>query len=58
MGRPHIPLADRIFSATFKVYSTVSGRRFTSDLREAKPRGYLSAVPTYSAIYRYFESES
>src|SRR6266849_10623851 len=30
-GRPRLPLADMIFASTFKVYSTVSGRRFTSD---------------------------
>lgn len=57
MGRPRIPLADRLFACCFKVYSTVSGRRFTSDLREAKRRGYLSMMPTYSAISRYLESE-
>jgi transposase len=57
MGRPRIPLADRVFSATFKVYSTLSGRRFSSDLREAKQRGHVSSMPTYSAIYRYLESE-
>ncbi|HEX8176634.1 MAG TPA: transposase [Pyrinomonadaceae bacterium] len=57
MGRPRIPLADRIFSVVFKTYECVSGRRFTSDLREAKQRGYLQMMPTYSAISRYFESE-
>lgn len=56
-GRPRIPLADRVFACAFKVYSTLSGRRFDSDLREAKQRGYLSSLPTYSAVYRYFESE-
>src|SRR2546423_1318428 len=54
-GRPRIPVADRIFACAFKVYSTLSGRRFTSDLREAKQRGYLSSMPTYSAISRYLE---
>jgi predicted nucleic acid-binding Zn finger protein len=44
-GRPRLPLADIIFSATFKTYSTVSGRRFVSDLREAKAKGYLSKIP-------------
>src|SRR5580698_3821882 len=29
-GRPRLPLADAVFSAAFKVYSTVSGRRFMS----------------------------
>jgi transposase len=57
MGRPRIPLADRVFSAVFKVYEGVSGRRFSSDLREAKQRGLISALPTYSAVSRYFESE-
>lgn len=56
-GRPRILLADRIFACAFKVYSTLSGRRFDSDLREAKQRGLLSTAPTYSAIYRYLESE-
>lgn len=56
-GRPRILLADRIFACAFKVYSTLSGRRFNSDVMEAKQRGYVSTAPTYSAIYRYLESE-
>jgi len=56
-GRPRILLADRIFACAFKVYSTLSGRRFNSDVMEAKRRGYVSTAPTYSAIYRYLESE-
>lgn len=57
MGRPRITRADRIFACCFKIYSTLSGRRFMSDLMEAKRRGYVSQMPTYSAIYRYLESE-
>lgn len=57
MGRPRVPVADRIFAATFKTYSLLSGRRFTSDLQEATRRGYVERMPTYSAIYRYLESE-
>jgi transposase len=57
MGRPRVPLADRLFSTIFKVYSTLSGRRFMSDLAEAKRRGYVEMMPTYSAISRYIESE-
>jgi hypothetical protein len=37
-------LADIIFASTFKIYSTVSGRRFQSDLQEAKRRGFLSKM--------------
>jgi transposase len=56
-GRPRIPLADRIFSVAYKVYSTLSARRFTSDLREARQRGYTSTVPTYVSVSRFLESE-
>src|SRR5207248_253190 len=40
-GQARLPLQDAIFSAVFKVYSTVSGRRFASDLREAAGRGHI-----------------
>jgi len=39
--RPHT-YRDQLFSMVFKVYSTFSCRRFSSDLREAYARGYLS----------------
>jgi len=57
-GRPRIPLADMIFAAAFKTYSTVSGRRFISELREAKARGYLSEMPCYNSIFGYLKMES
>jgi hypothetical protein len=53
MGRPSLPLSDAIFSATFKVYSTVSGRRFMSDLRESSTRGFISKAPHYNSIFNY-----
>jgi transposase len=46
-----------IFTMAFKVYSTISGRRFMTDLREAHGKGYLSALPSYNTMFRYFESE-
>lgn len=57
-GRPPMPLKDMIFSATFKTYSTFSGRRFMSDLREAKERGYIWKTPHYNSIFRYLESDA
>jgi DDE family transposase len=57
MGRPRLPLDEMIFSAVFKVFSTVSGRRFISDLRDAQGKGYISKVPCYNSIFNYFESE-
>ena len=55
-GRPRLSLADIIFSSTFKIYSTVSGRRFATDLREAKARGYLTKLPHYNSVFRYLEA--
>lgn len=57
-GRPRLPFAEIIFAAVFKVYSTVSGRRFISDLREAQKRGYLSKTPHFNSISNYLELES
>jgi len=57
MGRPRVPLQDMIFSSAFKVYSTVSARRFMTDLREAFAKGYISKLPCYNTIFNYFESE-
>lgn len=56
-GRPPLPLSDAIFSAAFKVYSTMSGRRFMSDLREAHRRGMVSRVVHYNSIFRYLEDD-
>jgi transposase len=39
--KPHL-LKDAVFTMVFKVYSTFSGRRFSSDLRESFARGHLS----------------
>jgi len=57
MGRARLPLAEMIFSATFKVYSTVSTRRFISDLADAHEKGYISKVPHFNSILNYLEME-
>jgi transposase len=54
-GRPSVPLRDAIFSACFKVYSTVSGRRFTVDLQEARDKGHIGRAPSYNTLFRVFE---
>jgi len=55
-GRPSLPLADAIFSAAFKVYSTVSGRRFMTDLRDAQSKGFITKTPHYNSIFNYLEN--
>jgi transposase len=45
-GRKPHAVKDAVFTIVYKVYSTFSSRRFSSDLLEAYERGYLSkAIP-------------
>ncbi len=55
-GRPSLPLADRVFAATVKVFGGMSSRRSSCDLRAAHEAGYLSQPPHYNSVLRYLES--
>jgi transposase len=55
-GRPRLPLADVVFGATYRVYSTMSGRRFMSDLREAQANGLVTKSPSFTSGFRYLEN--
>ena len=57
-GRPRLPLADIIFGVVYRTYSTFSGRRFTSDLRDAFAKGYISQLPSYNSLFDYLKMES
>lgn len=57
-GRPRLALADIVFSAVFKVYATVSGRRATSDLKAWQEKGYLTRTPHYNSVFTYLEDAS
>lgn len=54
-GRRRIPLSDAVFNVVFKVYSTVSGRRFMSDLADAQEKGYIRKVPHFNSIFNYLD---
>ncbi len=56
-GQRRLLLEDALFAMCYKVYSTVSGRRFMTDLRDAHARNYISQLPCYNSIFNYFESE-
>jgi transposase len=57
-GRPRIPIHDAIFCACFKVYSTVSARRFMTDLREAQAKGFIRKTPHFNTIFNYLEDKN
>lgn len=56
-GQRRLPLEDMLFAMAYKVYSTVSTRRFMSDMRDAHAKGYTSKLPCYNSIINYFEDE-
>lgn len=55
-GPPRLPLADSIFCATMKVYSGMSARRATSDLREFADRGLIDKAPHYNSVLNVLEN--
>jgi hypothetical protein len=55
-GRKPHSVKDSIFASVFKVYSTVSRRRFSSDLREAHECCYLSTPIPGLKVPQFFEN--
>ncbi|QDV91790.1 Transposase DDE domain protein [Phycisphaerae bacterium RAS2] len=55
-GRPRLRLSDAMFAVCYKIYSTVSGRRFMSDLRDAQAKGFIEKTPHFNSIFNYLEN--
>jgi hypothetical protein len=53
-GRRRLPIRDILFCMALRVYSTVSCRRFMTDLRAAHERDMISKLPQYNTIFTYF----
>ena len=56
-GRPSIPLPERLFATTYKVYTGFSARRFTTDVRSAMRQGLIEHAPHFNSTNRYLASE-
>lgn len=55
-GRPRLSLRDGVFAACYKIYSTVSCRRFMSDLRYAQEDGLIEKTPHFNSIFNLLEN--
>lgn len=55
-GQRRMPMSDAVFSVVFKIYSTMSARRFTSDLCDAQAKGYIANVPHFNSVLNYLEN--
>jgi transposase len=54
-GPKPTPLCDAVFGMAMKVYSTVSGRRATTDLEACAAAGHMRKAPRYNTLFDYFE---
>jgi transposase len=54
-GRPRLALSDVVYGATMKVYTTVSGRRATTDIRDCETKGLIDHAPHYNSIFNYLQ---
>jgi transposase len=57
-GRPRLAMGDALFACVFKIYSTLSGRRFMSDLRDAQAKGHIGHVCHFNSIFNHLENEN
>jgi transposase len=55
-GQRRIPMPDAIFCAVFKVFCTLSARRFTSDMCDAQAKGYIAKVPHFNSVLNVLEN--
>ncbi|MCI0420679.1 MAG: transposase, partial [Acidobacteria bacterium] len=56
-GRRRTAMADMVFACCLKVYTTLSSRRFGTDLAEAHGKGYLSHKLHPMMVCAFLESE-
>ena len=52
-GRPSLPLSDVIYGSVMKVYTTFSGRRATTDVKDCEAKGLIEHAPHYNSIFNY-----
>ena len=46
-------MSDMVFATAYKVYSGLSSRRFTSDMREADADGLMASAPHFNRVSSY-----
>ncbi len=57
-GRKRVPLRDMVYAAATKVYSGMSGRRASTDVRRAKEQDFISKAPHHSTISNALKSRA
>jgi Transposase DDE domain/SWIM zinc finger len=56
-SRPRMSTSDAIYSCVYKVFATVSSRRFAPDIIDACDDGFVSESPHFNTISNYLRME-
>jgi transposase len=56
-GQKRHPVRDAVFAMTYKVYTTFSARRFSTDLRDAHAKGFTEKPIPGAKVTSFHESE-
>lgn len=56
VGRPKISTKDIVFSMVMKTYENLSSRRLESDLQMLKSGGFITHVPKFNTLMKYFNN--
>ena len=57
-GRPFLLASDAIYGVVMKVYTGMSARRSSTDIRQCEQAGHISKAPHYNSICNYLERPS
>ena len=57
VGRPRADLYEMIFCIAMKTYTRLSSRRLISDLEIANKLHYISRVPHFTTVMKYYDEE-
>lgn len=57
-GRKPLPIADLVFAAILKVFTTLASRRAQSDLRDCAARGNLGTIGHFNMLTRFLADPS
>jgi transposase len=54
-GRPALAWGDAVYGCTMKVYSGMSARRASTDIRDCVSKGLIDDAPHYNTVLRYLD---
>lgn len=54
-GPKPLPMSDAVYAMVLKVYTTMSTRRASTDIKDSADAGHMAKAPHYNSIINYFD---